>query len=416
MSSLIYNHSLKQSSFEDLPDEILLSICRYLSPINILDSLLNLNQRLNQTISSYREKIFLSHLSYKDFNHLLNDHLPCLAMNVYYLYINNCSMLNIGKMFEAKFNKIDQQFPLLRELSFHQIDIETLENLSWRFNTMNCLRQLNIDIAEDRLSSMPVQFDEFLCGKLFSVSNSFESLKLNFNNYQFNLHSIKHKCRNLRYLTISVKCLNDLLILFDNFPNIEQLNVTIGCASPYDKTNDTYAYEQLWWKVPYLSKFDLTIRQKELTSHDNIIPNNIIIKITENIFQLVHFKFTFDINFSSLLQLITTKDVYIEKYFPYANGLLWQQALKRNDNRSIRFDLHIELDGLATDRLKRKLEPNLSFIDKNDSKINSFHIQTLQFLRVRVWGDRFSVQEKFFDFSHETSLYYLVWPQKVIFN
>jgi hypothetical protein len=369
-----------QTCFEDFPDEILLLICRYLSPVHILDSLLNLNKRLNKTISSYREKIFLSHLSHQDFNHLLNNHLPNLASNVYYLYINNRSMLNIGRIFEEKFNKIDQQFPVLRELVFHQIDIETLENLSWRFNTMNCLRELNIDIAEDRLSSMPVQFDEFLCGKLFSISNSFEILKLNLNKYQFSLNSIKHKCINIRHLTISVKRLNDLFIIFNYFTNLEQLNIKIACSFLYEiNNNNTYSYEHLWWKVPYLTKFELSIQENELTSHDNVISSDIIMKIIKNLYSLVYFKFILNIKFTSTLQLSTTKDVYMNKYFPYVNGLLWQQALERNDNRTVRFELHIELDGIATNRFKRMTEVDTFVVDRTDGKINRLHFQILDF-------------------------------------
>jgi len=368
MSSLIPNYFSKKTCFEDLPDEILLLICRYLSPVNVLDGLLNLNNRLNQTITLYREKIFLSHLSYKDFYHLIDNHLPFLASHVYYLYINNSSMLNVGKIFEKKFNKIDQQFPLLNELIFHQIDIETLENLSWRFNTMNCLRQLNIDIAEDRLSSMPIQFDEFLCGKLFSRSNSFQSLKLNFNKYQFNLHSITQKSTNIRYLTISVKCLNDLFILFNYFPNLEHLNITIGCSLLNETISDTYSYEHLWWKVPYLTKFNLIIKEKELISHDNVISNEIIIKIIQNLYSLLYFQFEFDIKFSSALQLTTTKEVYINKYFPYVDGSLWQEALERNDNRNIRFELFIELDGIVTNHLKRTMDSDVVLVDRNNGK------------------------------------------------
>ncbi len=370
MYSSNMNFVSKRTCFEDFPDEIILLICRYLSPVNVLDSLLNLNSRLNQTISSYREKIYLSHLSSKDFYHLIDNHLPYLARNVYYLYINNSSMLNVGKIFEEKFCKIDQEFPILNELVFHQIDIETLENLSWRFNTMNYLRILNIDIAEDRLSSMPFQFDEFLCGKLFSRSNSFENLKLNLNKYQFNLHSITQKCTNIRYLTISVKRLDDLFIIFNNFPNIEQLNITIGCSLSYEKITDTYPYEQLWWKVPYLTKFNLNIIENELISHDNVISNEIIIKILKNLYSLLHFKFLLNIKFSYTLQLITTNEVYINKYFPYLDGSLWQHALERNDNHNIHFEFYIELGGVGTTPLKLMIQSNGFVSDKHDGKID----------------------------------------------
>ncbi|CAF0932756.1 unnamed protein product [Adineta steineri] len=370
MSTTIHNYPFNPCCFEDLPDEILLSICSYLSQVNILDSLLNLNKRLNKTIISYRERIFLSHLSYKDFYHLMNDYLPHLSPNVHYLYINNCGMLNTGKIFEQKFDKIDRQFPLLRELVFNQIDIETLENLSWRFNTMNCLSQLNIDIADNRISTLPVQFDEFLCGKLFSVSNSFQSLILNLNQTRFSLQSINHKCLNIRHLTISVKCLNDLLIIFDNFSNIEQLNITIGCNSL--SNNDTYSYEQLWWKIPSLTKFNLSIKEKELTSHDNVISSEIIMKIIQNIYQLVHVKFTLDITFQFDPQFDITKDIYKNKYFPYANGSLWEQALQRNDNRSIHFELYIEINGLPSPLSRRVSNSAMFQVDKtNDVSLNS---------------------------------------------
>lgn len=363
------NYNQYKTCFEDLPDEILLIICRYLSQVDILDSLLNLNQRLNRTITNYREKIFLSHLSYNDFYHLINDHLPNLAFNVNYLYINNCSMLNVGKIFEEKFSKIDQEFPQLTELIFHQIDIETLENLSWRFNTMKCLYELIIDIAEERLLSMPILFDEFLCGKLFSQSNTFQSLKLNLNKYQFNLQSITRPCKNIRHLTISVKHLNDLLVLFNNLPNIEQLNITIGCSISYEKITDIYPYEQLWWKIPYLTKFYLSIEEKDLISHDNVLSNEIILKIVQNIYSLLDFKFNMNINFNQALQLTTTKDVYINKYFPYVDGTLWQNVLQRNDNRNIPFELNIELDGPTNTNLIKFINQDVILPVRNDGKI-----------------------------------------------
>ncbi|CAF3250188.1 unnamed protein product [Rotaria socialis] len=341
-------------------------MCRYLSQIDILDSLLNLNNRVNKTITTYREKIFISHLSHKDFFHLINNHLPYLSANVSYLYINNCSMLNSGKLFEEKFNKVDQQFPLLQELVFHQIDIETLENLSWRFNTMYYLHTLTIDIAEDRLSSMPVQFDEFICGKLFTESNSFKILKLYLNKYKFSLYSLKKESMSIKQLTISVQCLKDLLIVFNSFPNLEKLNITIGCSSSHDINNDTYPYERLWWKVPYLTHFDLKIEEEELTSHDYVIPQDTIVKIIENLYALSYFKFTLNIRFHATLQTLTTKDIYMDKYFPYADGSLWQKALNRNDDRTINFALHFELDGITIDRLKKTIEPNVYTTAKYD--------------------------------------------------
>ncbi|CAF1470628.1 unnamed protein product [Adineta ricciae] len=366
MPMISANSHSRPRCFEDLPDEILLSICRYLSPINILDSFLHLNHRLHRTIVSYREQIYLSHLSKKECFHLLNDHLPNLAPSVSYLYLDTRSMLNIGRNFENKFNRIDQQFPSLRQLIFRQIDIETLENLAWRFNTMNCLQELDIDIGEDRLASLPAQFNEYLCGKLFSVSNSFQKLRLHFNNYYFNLQSIRTKCENLRCLTISVKTFEDLLIIFDCFPNLEQLDVTFACDSACLEQNHHYSFGQLWWKVPYLNYLCLNLEQKELNSHDDVISNEILFKIIANIFSLTSVKFRLDLRFKSSLTLTTTREMYVNKYFPYVDGSLWQHALQRQDNHPIHFELHVELDGIGNHRYRNILERESCFTAQNN--------------------------------------------------
>lgn len=354
--------------FEDLPDEIFLLICRYLSQINILDSFSQLNKRYTQTITFYRENIFLSHLTYNELQHFLDDHLVKLSTNVLSLYINNSSMLNLGKIFERKFSKIDQEFPRLTRLDFHQIDIETLENLSWRFNTMTNLRQLNIDLTKDRLSSMPIQFDEFLCGKLFSSSNSFQYLSLNLDDYLFNLHSLTQISEQLRCLTISVKHLNDLLVLFDHLPHLEQLTITIGCSLTLNMNYETYFYDHLWWKVSSLTKFSLTIEEKNLTSHEHVLSHRYLFQIIENLYFLTDLKFSLDIKFTSTLFLTTTKDIYTDKYLPFLDGTLWEQALKRNDHRMMYFQYFFRLDGMDDQQFKRMKHSDGILYDRTDRK------------------------------------------------
>ena len=365
------NSSIECSSmttFEDLPDEILLLICRYLSQLDILDSFSNLNKRYTKTITFYRENIFLSHLTSNELEHFLTDHLSTFASNVISLYVNNSSMLNLGKIFEEKFDKIDQQFSRLTRLDFHQIDIETLENLSWRFNTMNYLRELNIDLTNDRLSSMPVQFDEFLCGKLFSSSNSFQCLTLNLDEYRFHLHSFTQISEQLHSLTISVKHLNDLLVLFDHLPNLEQLNITIGCSHPSNTKDETYRYDHLWWKVNYLTKFYLTIEEQHLTSHEHVLSHQLLFQIIGNLYSLSDVQFVFDIRFSSTLSMTTTKEIYTEKYLPYLDGTYWEHALQRNDHRLMHFQLYFRLDGMEDQQFKRMKHSDGIFYDRTDRK------------------------------------------------
>lgn len=329
---------------EALPDELLLCVCRYLSPLEIFDSFLNLNHRLNKTITFYRENIFLAHLSRTDLPKLLERYLTYLSPHVRCLHVDHRSMLDVGRVFESRFNQIDQQFPRLEKLIFHSIDIETLENLSWRFGTMHNLRQLEINMAHNRLLPIPGQFDQFLCGKLFTDSNSFTSLSVNLDRYSFSLASVHHRSENLRSLTLSIKHLDDLLVLFDHLPNIEQLKITLGDSRPYETDPIEYPFDQLWWKVPHLTNFELKIEHRELTAQNFVLPSRVLFQIVNNLYSLVQVKFHMNIRFSSALQHTTSKELFIETYFPFANGFLWQQALERNDKRTIHFHLYLELD------------------------------------------------------------------------
>jgi len=48
------------SQLEDLPDELLILICRYLNIFEILNSFTCLNNRLSKTINEFTEKIYLN--------------------------------------------------------------------------------------------------------------------------------------------------------------------------------------------------------------------------------------------------------------------------------------------------------------------------------------------------------------------
>lgn len=363
--------SLKKT-FEDLPDELLLSICRYLSPVHIFDAFLNLNARLNLTITFYRENIFLSHLSKENFEYLIAHHIPRLASKVRCLVIDDRSADHLSERFERMYNKIDQEFPMLEKMIFHQVHVDVVENFAWRFNAMSNLRYLSIDISPDRLRSMPHDFDGFLCGKLFSQSNTHQYLSITFDHYAFTLSSLKYSCPHLHSLTISINALSDLWMIFDHFPNLQHLNITIGCKTVYDNTTDTYPYEHLWWKMPQLKDLEIKLEEKSLYRHESILPSHVLFKIIKNLYALTKVKFLMNIQHELIFRSQTTKEVYIATYFPFANGLLWQQALERNDNRTIQLEFHIEVDGNTSQQSKLFNDSDQSLTTDTDGKKISF--------------------------------------------
>ncbi|CAF3628843.1 unnamed protein product, partial [Rotaria sp. Silwood2] len=78
-----------KSKFEDLPDELLLLICRYLNIIEILNGFSCLNNRLSKTINEFSVKIDLNIIPSKLINRFQNEILPNISSNVRSLIFND---------------------------------------------------------------------------------------------------------------------------------------------------------------------------------------------------------------------------------------------------------------------------------------------------------------------------------------
>ena len=57
--------------FSGLPDEIVLMICRYLTPAHVIKAFLDYNDRMFGCISEYRHRMNLTKCSYTDFRYFL---------------------------------------------------------------------------------------------------------------------------------------------------------------------------------------------------------------------------------------------------------------------------------------------------------------------------------------------------------
>src|SRR5689334_9505522 len=75
------NRKIK-TQLEDLPDELLLIICRYLNKYEILNSFTCLNTRLSKTINEFTQKIDLNSIPLKLINRFLNEIFPNINSNI----------------------------------------------------------------------------------------------------------------------------------------------------------------------------------------------------------------------------------------------------------------------------------------------------------------------------------------------
>ena len=77
------------SNFEQLPDEIILEICRYLSPFDVIDGLGQLNWRLDRTISHFRRHLDIHHLTLNQYRRWYSHLFSYTATDVIRLVLSN---------------------------------------------------------------------------------------------------------------------------------------------------------------------------------------------------------------------------------------------------------------------------------------------------------------------------------------
>ena len=107
------------SSFENLPDEIILHICQYLRGADVLYSFYNLNTRLNITITGYCHYVNLMAVSYKQFEYAASYVLPKIGSLVQTFVLNgNWETIINDRISSVLFaSRLALLFPQLRRLT-----------------------------------------------------------------------------------------------------------------------------------------------------------------------------------------------------------------------------------------------------------------------------------------------------------
>ncbi|CAF4553249.1 unnamed protein product, partial [Rotaria sp. Silwood2] len=250
----LHLHELEKvdMSFErSFPDEIILEICRYLHPIDILLSFGGLNYRLNQTISDFIYHVHLSSIiSYENYLHLLRIILPSIWSLIQSLKISNCQVPCLTKLF---LDNTDNILPLnLKKLSLFHLNTNEIYNFINRLMNKTIIEELiiecsDIDFAKQqelygfKMAQMlffhhPTLKSIELRGDIvFDLSHlSFLSLSNSNDSDSLNIINIDQLCI-LRRLTIPLQSLSSLHLLLIYQSHLEYLNVHIGDAkSIYD--------------------------------------------------------------------------------------------------------------------------------------------------------------------------------------
>ncbi|CAF5095204.1 unnamed protein product, partial [Rotaria magnacalcarata] len=214
------------SKLEKLPDEILLEICVYLKPYDIINSFGQLNRRLERTISQYRRDADLHHLTFSQFYRWSNHLLSYTATSIVNLVVSNWNspgQIYLFNQLTKDYDSLHDLFPninQLRLIDFTNADVEILSKLA---------RIKKVFIDADALVSLSYSTHILLDKYIFCSSNHFKEIRLwgveNGIRLQHDVNVLKNV--QLERLTISVAFLDDFILIFRRSPNLVHFNVEV---------------------------------------------------------------------------------------------------------------------------------------------------------------------------------------------
>jgi hypothetical protein len=343
------------SKFEQLPDEILLEICIYLKPFDIINSFGQINSRLERTISQYRRDADLHHLTLNQFQRWYNHHLSYTAESIVNLVLSNWNspgQIYLFNQLTKHYFSLDQLFPNIKQLrliDFTNNDIEILSKI-------NMIEKIFIDA--DALIPLTYSTHTLFDQYLFSTANHLKEIRLwgIEGGLRLQHHVPIHENFSLERLTICVALLDDLILIFRRAPNLIKFNIEIA----HHTINEVRQNATIEILPKYLTFFHFQTTDQSVLHYEDL--NRLLMNIPT-------------IEFLSLDMDTNDND--------YADGYHWKNILTSLNNlKHIYFKIRIWLttDLLCLDLntiLESFKQTNIPICCYMDTKI--LHIDTLPY-------------------------------------
>jgi hypothetical protein len=240
------------STFEILPDEIILHICQYLRGADVLYSLYNLNTRLNVAITGYCRYVNLMAVTYKRFNYVAARVLPCIGYHVRSFLLNAYWETSIStQLFEDLFtSRLPLLCPHLQTLTLRWFSTEKLLLFVDCLENFPLLTVLNIQCLTGCKS-------DILLPKLFSANHcrltiiSFDSSSIYLGVSET---AITIPYPNIEELTINITTIAALKHLFKLIPNVRRLFIDVHnyCSHKFENMFANLS------PLPHLVEFNLS--------------------------------------------------------------------------------------------------------------------------------------------------------------
>ena len=272
-------------NLEELPDELLLLICRHLSSTDVLYCFYGLNNRLSQMISGYFRNIVLAQLPYKQFEHVCKSILPEIGSNINSLAVSNQWKGVLSKFFLNYFDdRIPLIFPHLSRITLISFSDHSLRPFFHSLENLFELHEMIICHLYHADSSSTES--ENLLDEIFTANNNrLKSILFDYGSMMFSLADKDHhlKYLNIEKLSINLKTINDLHRILTRLPRLRSLIVAINRKTieseksnedipiitlkqfqlqsfgPYWKLNDL---EPILKRIPNVEKLSIAIRSE----------------------------------------------------------------------------------------------------------------------------------------------------------
>lgn len=343
------------SKLEQLPDEILLEICIYLRPFDVINSFGQLNNRLEQTISQYRRDADLHHLTLNQFRRWYKYYLPYTAESIVNLVLSNWNspgQISLFNRLTKTYLSLYHLFPKIKQvrlIDFTNNDIEILSKLDKIEKIF-----IDADALIPLAYSTHVLFDQYL----FCSSNYFKEIRLWGIEGGIRLqHNVEiHENLSLERLTISVASLDDLILIFRRSSNLINFNIEIAQHTIHELQQNA----TLDILPEYLKFFHFQTTDQNVLSYEDL--NKLVTNIPT-------------IEFLSLD--MDTNDI------DYADGYHWNDILTNLPHLKhiflkIRIWLNSTMVSIDIDTiLKSFLQTNIPICCYSDSKM--LHIDTIPY-------------------------------------
>ncbi|CAF1215904.1 unnamed protein product [Rotaria sordida] len=276
-------------SFEQLPDEILLIICSYLSPFHIIKTFNDLNYRLNCTISQYRQNIDLRFLNIRQFYFFCKMIRFNFGNNVRSIILSNAApAVRQLILFRKQIEPFTHILPNLERLTLIDHYDDELDLYLPLISILKNLKELKINFIKNKnetiLSSFITQMltDNFIYFDHIPKRRrrdtlTLEKLSLTGTGY-LKLTPIYNET--ITHLTIEIENTDDLVIIFTGFDYLQYLNVNLKQLTVLSSNLCNFLCNQR--KVQCLSLIDFRFQARwhpELLSFNqfisilHIIPN-----------------------------------------------------------------------------------------------------------------------------------------------